>query len=177
MTDVERTHQVPDRAPAVDFRDFMSTFCTGVAVITAFDDSGRPHGLTCTSLASVTLEPPTLLVCLHVATGTLGAVLERGAFLVNLMDETGKAAAQTFASRTPDRFDRVAWRPAARSGQPWLFEDAFAAADCEVTRTTPVGDHVAVFGRVVEVTSRPGNPLLYGMRQFSGWTDDRSPVS
>jgi len=176
MTDNERTNQGPEGAPAVDFRNFMSTFCTGVAVVTAIDESGRPHGLTCTSLASVTLEPPTLLVCLHVASGTVGAVLERGAFLVNLLDEQGKAAAETFASRSADRFEQVAWQPAARTGQPWLFEDAFAAAECEVTRTTPVGDHVAIFGRVVEVTSRPGNPLLYGMRQFSGWTNDRSPL-
>ncbi|WP_433893412.1 flavin reductase family protein [Streptomyces sp. CA-111067] len=175
MTDVGRTLPGPDRAPAADFRAFMSTFCTGVAVVTAFDGSGRPHGLTCTSLASVALEPPTLLVCLQVASGTLGALIERGAFMVNLLDEQGRAAAEEFSSRSADRFERVPWRPAARTGQPWLFQDAFAAAECEVLRTVTVGDHVAVFGRVVHVTGRPGNPLLYGMRQFSSWMTEPSP--
>lgn len=175
MTDVGRAHPGPERAPAVDFRAFMSTFCTGVAVVTAFDDSGRPHGLTCTSLTSVTLEPPTLLVCLHVASGTLGALVERGAFMVNLLHEQGRAAAEEFSSRSADRFERVPWEPSGRTGQPWLFQDAFAAADCEVTRTVTVGDHIAVFGRVVEVTGGPGNPLLYGMRQFSSWMTEPAP--
>lgn len=174
MADVGRTPPGPDRAPGADFRGFMSTFCTGVAVVTAFDGSGRPHGLTCTSLASVTLEPPTLMVCLHVASGTLEAALTSGALLVNLLDGQGRAAAEEFSSRSPDRFDKVLWQPSARTGQPWLFQDALAAADCEVSGTTTVGDHVAVFARVLDVTSRPGNPLLYGMRRFASWTNDRS---
>src|SRR5439155_979792 len=51
---------VPDR-----FRAMMSAFPTGVAVVTTTDADGRPHGMTCSSVCSVTLEPPTLLVCLR----------------------------------------------------------------------------------------------------------------
>lgn len=155
-------------ADLADFRDFMSAFCTGVAVVTAFDDAGRPHGLTCTSLTSVTLEPPTLLVCLAADSGTLAAALQGGAFLVNLLQEQGRPAAEVFASRAADRFEQVAWRPSA-GGQPHLYADAFAAAECTVSRATALGDHVALFGQVVHVTGRPGNPLLYGMRRFSSW--------
>lgn len=178
MAEMGQTQPGPDRAPAVDFRGFMSMFCTGVAIVTAFDGAGRPHGLTCTSLASVALDPPTLMVCLHVASGTLGALLQSGSFVVNLLHEQGRTAAEEFSSRSADRFERVPWQPAARTGQPWLFQDAFAAADCEVADTVTIGDHAAVFGRVVHVTGLPGNPLLYGMRQFSSWMEEQpSPVS
>ena len=139
---------------------------------------GIPHGLTCTSLASVTLDPPTLMVCLHVASGTLGALRAARHLRGQPAARTGRTAAEEFSSRSADRFDRVPWQPAARTGQPWLFQDAFAAADCEVADTVTIGDHAAVFGRVVHVTGRPGNPLLYGMRQFSSWMEEQpSPVS
>ncbi|WP_240519344.1 flavin reductase family protein [Amycolatopsis antarctica] len=150
-------------------RDFMSAFCTGVTVITSIDGEGRPHGLTCTSLASVTLSPPTLLVCLNTGSGTLAALRQSGGFAVNLLHERGRRAAETFASRAADRFDRVRWCRSGTVGQPWLTDDAFALAECEVADTVAVGDHVVVFGRVVGVEHVPEVPLLYGMRTFSSW--------
>jgi len=151
------------------FRTFMSAFCTGVTVITSVDRDGRPHGLTCTSLASVTLTPPTLLVCLNHTSGTLSALNESGSFAVNLLHERGQRAAEVFASRAADRFDQVSWKRTDQVGQLWLTEDAFAVAECVVSRTVPVGDHVVVFGRVVNVEQTADAPLLYGMRTFSTW--------
>lgn len=163
--------QVASRADGLraSFLGFMSAFCTGVAIVTSVDDGGRPHGLTCTSLASVTLGPPMLLVCLNTSSGTSTAVRQRAGFAVNLLHERGRAAADVFSSDVEDRFDRVAWRPSAGLAQPWLIDDAFAMAECEVAETVPMGDHVVVFGRVVHVEHGAGVPLLYGMRTFSRW--------
>jgi flavin reductase (NADH) len=157
------------------FRQFMSSYFTGVTVVTSIDRSGRPHGLTCNSLTSVTLCPPTLLVCLDVRSGTLAAVRGGAGFAVNLLHAGARHAAEVFASRAPDRFEQVAWRRAARSGEPCLTEDAYAVAECRVVDTLPVGDHVVVLGRVVTVRSDPEAPLLYGMRAFSG--RDRTPAT
>jgi flavin reductase (DIM6/NTAB) family NADH-FMN oxidoreductase RutF len=154
-------------AMPVAFRQFMSTYFTGVAVITALDDDGRPHGLTCNSLTSVTLSPPTLLVCLHVRSGTLAATRSSAGFAVNLLHAGGRRVAELFASAAPDRFDQVCWRGSARLGLPWLVDDAHAMAECRVADTLPVGDHIVVLGRVVGVESGPGSPLLYGMRTFT----------
>lgn len=151
-----------------DFRSFMSTFCTGVTVITAVGRDGRPHGLTCTSLASVTVRPPTLMVCLDVRSGTLAAVRDSGRFAVNLLHEGGRRAAEVFSSAVPDRFERIPWC-LGKTGQLWLMEDAFAVAECRVAEAVAVGDHVAVFGEVVNVEQRDHNPLLYGMRRFASW--------
>src|SRR5262245_12636119 len=91
------------------FREFMSSFATGVAIVTAFDRGGRPHGLTCTSLASITLVPPTILVSLDTASGTLAAIRDGGRFAVNLLHSGAKPTAELFASAAGDRFDRVSW--------------------------------------------------------------------
>jgi flavin reductase (DIM6/NTAB) family NADH-FMN oxidoreductase RutF len=153
-----------------EFRSFMSTFCTGVTVITAVGRDGRPHGLTCTSLSSVTVTPPTLMVCLDVRSGTLAAIRDSGRFAVNLLHEGGRRAAEVFSSAVPDRFERIPWQH-GKAGQLWLMEDAFAMAECQVAEAIAVGDHVAVFGEVINTEQRAETPLLYGMRQFTSWAN------
>jgi flavin reductase (NADH) len=158
-----------DRIAPARFRDLMSTFPTGVAVITATDRDAVQHGLTCTSLCPVTLRPPTLLVCLNRSSGTLRAVRESGSFAVNLLHERGRGAAEVFSSAAPDRFSRVSWRPSPCVGQPWLVEDAFAVAECRVVKLSVVGDHAMVLGELAHVEQSSDVPLLYGMRRFASW--------
>src|SRR5688500_5041115 len=156
-----------------DFRSLMSLFPTGVAVVTAMDPAGQPHGMTCTSLCSVTVEPPTLLVCLDVRSGTLAAILTGGWFAVNLLTDGARSTAELFAGPVPHRFRHVRSQPSPTAGVPWLAETV-AAAECRVSRTVTAGDHEVVFGEVVTVACAGGSPLLYGRRQFSAWPD---PVS
>ncbi len=154
--------------PADAFRHFMSAYFTGVTIVTSIDPDGHPHGLTCSSLTSVTLSPPTLLVCLGLRCGTLTAIRASGGFAVNLLHSGAQRAAEVFASQAGDRFEQVAWKPSYHVGMPWLVADAHALAECEFADCIKVGDHAVVFGRVVNVENSPGNPLLYGMRAFSG---------
>ncbi len=152
-----------------DHLDLMSSFPTGVAVITAVGADRRPHGLTCTSLTSVTLDPPTLLVCLNLRSGTLGALREAGAFAVNLLHARARRTAAIFASRSADRFEQVSWRPHGESGVPWLVRDAFALAECLVVDDRMFGDHAIVVGEVAQIAHAPDVPLLYGHRRFADW--------
>lgn len=149
------------------FRGFMSSYFTGVAIITSTGPDGRPHGLTCNSLTSVTLSPPMLLVCLDVGSGTLAASRASGGFVVNLLHDGGRRAAELFASRSPDRFERVSWKRSPLIELPWLTDDAYAMAECQVADSITVGDHAVVFGTVVNVEDGVGNPLLYGMKAFT----------
>jgi flavin reductase (NADH) len=154
------------------YRALMSAFPTGVAVVTAAGAAGQPCGMTCSSLTSVTLNPPILLVCLRLGTRTERAVRAGGAFAVNLLPSTSRATAELFAGPVADRFSRVrwAWSP---GGLP-LLTDAFAVADCAVTRTHEVSDHAVVFGRVERVVQSAATPLLYGLRRFCAWNPTES---
>src|SRR5689334_11144811 len=121
----------PARAVDADeFRSLMSHFPTGVAVVTAVGPDGFPHGMTCTSLASVTLSPSTLLVCLENCSGTLRALSTSRSFAVNLLRADCDEVAQLFARPVRDRFTRIAWEPSARSESPSLARHAIAVADC-----------------------------------------------
>ncbi|MGH3787682.1 MAG: flavin reductase family protein [Pseudonocardiaceae bacterium] len=163
---------MPLRLPPVtpgDHRTFMSSFPTGVSVVTALDGQYRPHGLTCTSLTSVTLDPPTLLVCLNTESGTLGAIRAVRHFAVNLLHSRARKTAEIFSRPAPDRFRQVRWRLSTRVRQPWLTEDAFALAGCVVQETRIVCDHEMVLGEVCEVEYAVDVPLLYGLRGFATW--------
>ncbi|MQS39982.1 flavin reductase family protein, partial [Streptomyces katsurahamanus] len=98
-----------------EFREMMASFPTGVSVVTARDSSAAPWGMTCSSLCSLSVNPPTLLICLRTESPTLRAVLTSGAFAVNLLHGGAERVAALFASGAPDRFERVAWRPAGRT--------------------------------------------------------------
>ncbi|MCI3934559.1 flavin reductase family protein [Streptomyces sp. AN091965] len=152
------------------FRAMMRGFPTGVAVVTALDLDDRPWGMTCSSLCSVTLDPPTLLVCLRGKSPTLAAVVDRGEFAVNLLHAEAQTTAELFASGAPDRFDRVPWHLDGDCAGPHLRQDAHAVADCWTRTPQPVGDHVIVFGEVYGVTNGSRcRPLLYGLRRYSVW--------
>jgi flavin reductase (DIM6/NTAB) family NADH-FMN oxidoreductase RutF len=165
-------HRPPPRPPVeVDLRRLMAGFPTGVAIVTALDRDGGCRGMTCSSVCSVALDPPTLLVCLREGSPTLAAVLDSGEFAVNLLQAGAQDTAALFASGTPDRFDRVRWRTPGGSSGPHLVDDAHTTADCRVIRTDLVGDHRVVLGEVLEVVQRQEpQPLLYGLRRYAGWT-------
>ncbi|MEV7657711.1 flavin reductase family protein [Streptomyces anulatus] len=156
--------------PAPDIRPLMAGFPSGVGVVTTFAGDGSPRGMTCTSLCSVSLDPPILLVCLGTGSNTLKAVRESGSFAVNLLHAQGRTTAELFASGAPDRFDRVAWRAGADDAGPHLTEDAHIIADCSVVGDRVVGDHAVLMGEVrAAVPVRRERPLLYGLRRFSVW--------
>ncbi|MCT2589150.1 flavin reductase family protein [Streptomyces sp. N2-109] len=150
------------------YRDLMSAFPTGIAVVTSLDVAGRPQGMTCSSMTSATLSPPTLLVCLRTGSATLEAVTSHRRFAVNLLHDGGRGAAEVFSGPHPDRFSWVDWKP-SWSGLPWLVHDAFAVAECEVSGARRVGDHTVVFGEVDRISQVDGTPLLYGLRRFVAW--------
>ncbi|WP_329182027.1 flavin reductase family protein (plasmid) [Streptomyces decoyicus] len=153
------------------FRTMMRSFPTGVGVVTSVDGDGVPRGMTCSSVCSVSLDPPTLLVCLRAGSPTLAAVLDRGGFTVNLLHESAREAAELFASGNPDRFDLLPWEQDPDASGPHLVRDAHTVADCTVALTQTVGDHVTVFGRPRRIVRhRVQAPLVYGLRQFRAWS-------
>ncbi|MGH4025998.1 MAG: flavin reductase family protein [Pseudonocardiaceae bacterium] len=156
---------------STDFCSLMASFPTGVAILTTFGPDGTVRGMTCSSVCSVTLTPPTLLVCVRQGSATLDSILLRSMFAVNLLHNAAAATARLFASGAPDRFEAVRWHIDADAAGPHLTDDAHAVAHCHVSRTQPIGDHVVVFGEVYRIRQQTADwqPLMYGMRHYAAW--------
>lgn len=155
-------------APA--FRSLMAGHPSGVAVVTTLDAAGDPQGLTCSSLCSVSVEPPLLLVCIANHSRTLAALDSLGLFAVNLLHDSGRDVARHFSSGLGDRFRAVTWAGTKESGMPYLPDDAHTVAECRLHSATVAGDHTIVVGEVFSVDHLvPATPLMYGLRQYAAW--------
>jgi len=152
------------------FFAIMGAFPTGVTVVTALDAQGEPRGLTSNAFSSVSADPPLLLVCVDRRSNTLEALQTTRKFVVNFLREGRGALSDRFASKVPDKFDGVAWRPAA-NGQPLLYADVLSWAECSVEAEIPAGDHIVFIGRV-EAGQPPApdsQPLMYFRRGYGSW--------
>lgn len=130
------------------FRRVMGSLVGGVSVVSAIDDDGRPCGLTCSAVCSVSEDPPLLLFCVKDPSSTLEAVKQRGTFAVNMLAAEGREVAKAFAGLLPNKYDGIGWRPAALTGMP-VFELAMAHVECVVHDLVDAGDHTIVLGRMV----------------------------
>lgn len=154
------------------YLEVMTSFPTGVGIITTVDGGGQPWGLTSNAISSVSADPPTLLVCVAKTSRTLPTLLERRGFLVNFIAEDASATCELFASKAPreEKFGGVEWRPSA-AGHPVLDTDSIAFADCDTVAEIEEATHLILIGRVVEsaVLSPERSPLAYYRRRFTGW--------
>ncbi len=152
------------------FFDVMASFPTGVAIVTTLDRDGAPRGLTTTAVCSVSASPPTLLVCVDLASRTLVALRDRRRFVVNFVGNGRTELVTRFASKTVDKFAHVSWRP-TEAGIPVLHDDVLAWAECSVDSELEVGDHVLFVARVVDGGVQGDvEPLMYYRRSWGVWT-------
>src|ERR1700745_3136182 len=99
------------------FFALLGAFPTGVGVVTTLDGE-EPKGLTSNALCSVSAEPPLMLVCVDKNSNTLPALRHSKKFVVNYLSAGRGDLANLFASKEPDKFQTVSWRPAHNS-MPW----------------------------------------------------------
>jgi flavin reductase (DIM6/NTAB) family NADH-FMN oxidoreductase RutF len=142
------------------FRAVLGHFCSGIVVVTSTDAQG-PSGLTAQSFASLSLDPPLVLVCPAKTSTSWPRIEAAGAFCINVMAEDQEELCRGFAMRGADKFAGVGYEPAPHSGAP-LLTGALAWMDCWLEVVHDGGDHVIAVGRVLDLgTAESGRPLLF----------------
>ncbi len=151
-----------------DFRRALSRLTGGVCVVATAADGVR-RGVTATAVCSVSADPPTVLACVNLSTGTCKMIEEVGWFSINLLGEQDRLVAETFAGRSgkqgSERFGVGDWVVSPMSSLP-LLDNALATMECQVSRTIRVGTHAVFFGNVERVLSRDHAPLVYQAGDF-----------
>jgi flavin reductase (DIM6/NTAB) family NADH-FMN oxidoreductase RutF len=142
------------------FRTLLGRFATGVAVVTTRDRTGRPVGMTASSLSSVSLDPPLISVCVEVGAEMHAALLQEQGFVVNILSAEQETVSRVFAGAQRDeRFTTTDYRLTGR-GLP-ILTGALAWLECEPFAHHRLGDHTMFVGRVTGGTAGEGEPLLY----------------
>lgn len=162
----ETDHGAP--VDQIAMRHAMGAFPSGVTVLTTRMGS-RIVGMTISSFASVSMDPPLILQCVSRTAGSLPAFTTGRPVVVNVLGSDQAAVARRFASRVDDRFAGVGWDSDPR-GCPVLSGTA-AWISGEIERIYDAGDHVIllILAKAVERSGR--HPLLYHSGQMHDWPE------
>jgi flavin reductase (DIM6/NTAB) family NADH-FMN oxidoreductase RutF len=155
----------------IAFREAIAHFATGVTVITTLTE-GKPAGMTASAVASLSLDPVLLLVCINHKLPTHEAIEDSRLFVVNVLGEGQQELALHFARPSPDKFAGIPLNP---DHELPVLADAIAFFVCDVHERFPGGDHTIFTGLVRDCGATPGRrPLLYFRSGFGTLRDQYS---
>ena len=145
------------------YRLAVGRLATGVTIVSS-RLGGIDHAMTANAVASVSLEPLLLLVCVEREARFHDAIVESGVWGVSILPSTARATTDWLATRgrpLHGQLDRVPTHRGVTGVA--LLDESLATLECESTDTYAGGDHTIVVGRVisVEISDRPGDALLY----------------
>lgn len=144
-----------------EFRKAMRRLTSAVSVISTAHDAVR-HGITVTSVTSVSMTPPSILFCVNRASRLHNPLICAGHFCVNILHAHQIDIADAFSGRLTgeDRFMVGEWA-SAEHDMPYLIP-AQANIFCQTDAISSYGTHSIVIGKVREVVVRGQvAPLLY----------------
>jgi flavin reductase (DIM6/NTAB) family NADH-FMN oxidoreductase RutF len=139
-------------------RKIMGQFATGVTVVTTGGKAGV-HGLTANAVASLSLDPPLVLVAVERKAHSLDFLKENRCFAVNILRLEQEAISRRFATPGPKHFSGLAILTSATESP--ILADCLAYLDCRVIDILPGGDHEIFVGEILAGDVHEGRPLLY----------------
>jgi flavin reductase (DIM6/NTAB) family NADH-FMN oxidoreductase RutF len=144
---------------AAQFRQLMGRFATGVVVLTIVAPEGRLLGMTANSVASVSLDPPLVSICVDHTAQIHDPILQVEHFAINILSSTQETLARRFSDQYEDRFDGIGYEISPEGLV--LLGGALAHIECDRYAHYPGGDHTIVVGRVTGGNTGKGRPLLF----------------
>lgn len=159
----------PDqRLDGARFREAMSHVAAAVHIVTTGGAAGL-GGITATSVASITVEPPMMLFCIGKNSPSAARMIENGVFCINTLSSSHEPLADIFAGRTghhlEERFASGEWTKLV-TGAPVL-KHAVAAFDCRLVEVKEVMTHLIMIGAVEAVDyGLRGSGLTYAHRAY-----------
>ena len=149
------------------YRDCLRHFPSGVTIVTIKNEQ-QIHGLTVSAFASVSLDPPLIMIAIDHNHGAYTMMEKEGAvFAVNILHQDQVALSDRFAwTKDADRFLEGDWGTGV-TGAPVL-KNALAWLDCTVTGRLLAGNHTIYVGEVqASASPRPDEPpLIYWNREY-----------
>src|SRR3712207_5818708 len=154
-----------DPALAGNFRQAMRRVASTVNVITICVD-GNPMGITATAMSSLSLDPPSLLVCINRMAAMHASMEDVSHFAVNVLHADQADLAQMFADRERKALRFVhGWH--LDCSRPPRLAEAQASFLCRRIDHHQFGTHSIFIGIVEEAVVRDEvDPLLYLNGQY-----------
>src|ERR1700732_2095120 len=152
MNSAVRTIKIDREISSGDFRSAMRRLAGGVSVITVGQGSDIT-GMTVTSVSSLSVDPPTLIVSINRESSSWPLLKRHGFFGAALLAADKIDIPERFTGKGgltgAVRFAGARWTTGA-SGVP-LLVGALSAIDCEAEDIIERHSHAIVIGRVLDI--------------------------
>ncbi|MFB7223758.1 flavin reductase family protein [Streptomyces sp. NPDC056227] len=156
------------RVDAAVFRDVLGRFASGITVVAALDGT-EPVGFACQSFASLSLDPPLVMLAVGKTSTSWPRIERAGRFCVNILAEDQKQVCAALGARGGQKFTAVPWRTSAHGTV--VIDGALATVDCRLAAVHEAGDHYIVTGEAVDLAAQEnGRPLLYFRSRYAAGT-------
>jgi len=157
-------------------RDAMRQLASGVSVITTGLEPQRT-GFTATSVSSLSLDPPRVIVLVNRTSSSFEVLRESGVFGVNILTSNQLETANRFAGiggvKGEARYSGASWT-VLKTGAS-LLRNALAAIDCSVEEIIERHSHAIIIGTVEGVlTEGHGAVLSYWRGQYDRFEPART---
>lgn len=164
MSKLEDSLVEPSSVESGEFRQALRNWASGVCIVSAVTDSGA-MGLTISSFSSVSLEPAIIALCIDSKSKSGKAIVEQGAFSLNILSNSQKELSNRFATNG-NEMERFSGLDYQLSPHP-AFRESLSVLQCIKYDAIEIGDHWVIFAKVLSTEScenTEGNskePLLY----------------
>lgn len=138
-------------------------FITGVTVVTTMVD-GTPRGLAVNAFSSVSLEPPTVMVCVQQTSSTYESLFASSHLAINILSSEQLDVVSVFATKSKDKFASIDWRPGPH-GSP-VIEGSSAYMEVEICERLQASTHTIFIGRVLDAGVTETRPMIYADGKF-----------
>lgn len=145
-------------------KGFNRQFVTGVTVVTARGQDHQPKGLAVSSYASISLEPPLVLVCVQKSSSTYPALFASAHLGINILSANQLDVVRTFGRPGKDKFAGVAWHPGPH-GSP-LIDRSAAALEAEIRERFQAKTHTIFVCRARHTELGEDDPMIYRGGKF-----------
>lgn len=145
-------------ALAANVKDVHRRYPTGVTIVTTHRD-GVPYGLAVNAFSSLSLAPPTVLVCVASTASTYPRLFEGDAIGINILAHHQRDVATVFARSGGDKFSQIEWQ-LGEHGTP-VIAGSCAHLELQVQTRIPAGTHTIFIGHVLAAAASERDPLVY----------------
>jgi flavin reductase (DIM6/NTAB) family NADH-FMN oxidoreductase RutF len=148
-----------------EFRNALGTFATGICVVTAFPENGKPIGMTVNSFASVSLDPGLVLWSIQNNSECFSIFEQANHFAINILADDQQDVSNLYAAK--GSHELVASHYRLGQGGTAVIRGAVTSFECEMWARYPGGDHLILVGEVKQLeTNGNKQPLLFNAGQY-----------
>jgi flavin reductase (DIM6/NTAB) family NADH-FMN oxidoreductase RutF len=157
------TDNVATRPDLALMKQVNRRFITGVTVVTALDGD-KPRGLAVNAFASISLDPPTVMVAVQHTSSTHDCLYRADHLAINILSTDQLDVVTRFAVKSDDKFAGLDWQPGP-FGSP-LIERSTATMEVQILERLQAATHTVFMCRVVHARVEDRDPMVYSAGKF-----------